>query len=325
MRLRCAARPSAAQTVPPKFALFLYSCFLTSQSGVSPVQTQDRTVIVLGNHVVDVITLSACNPGPWTGAGNNTYLLTGRIPTLIDAGVGDSRHLDQLATVLEDHGCDGLAQVLVTHGHVDHASGAPELARRWPSATFAKMPWPEVDSTIDVSWTPLADDDRVDAGDLSLRVVHTPGHSPDHVCFLDDESGTLFCGDLAMADGTVVIPASRGGSLVEYLASLERVRTLAPRRLLPAHGATIDDPVSLLTRYVKHRRYRERQIVAELDMLVEAGPDDLLRRVYPGVPDDLLGAARESLLAHLVKLESEGRVRAVGGRWILESIRAPDP
>ena len=59
-------------------------------------------------------------------------------------------------------------------------------------------------------------------------------------------------------------------------------------------------------------------------MLVEAGPDDLLRRVYPGVPDDLLGAARENLLAHLVKLESEGRVRAVGGRWILESSRAPD-
>jgi glyoxylase-like metal-dependent hydrolase (beta-lactamase superfamily II) len=272
---------------------------------------------------VDVVTLPGYNPGPWTGAGNHTYLLTGRVPTLIDAGVGDQRHLDRLQAALDDHGRQTLSQVLVTHGHSDHASGAPAIAKRWPKVTFRKMPWPDVDREIEVGWVPLRDHELVEAGDGALRVVHTPGHAPDHLCFLDEPSGTLFCGDLAILGGTVVIPASRGGCLVDYLESIERVRALAPRRLLPAHGDEISNPELLLSRYVTHRRLREQQIVKALDTLGETGPDELVQYVYRGVPDDLRGAARETVLAQLAKLQAEGRVRPVGPRWILEAVEGP--
>ena len=101
-----------------------------------------------------------------------------------------------------------LAQVLVTHGHVDHASGAPALAERLPGTRFLKMPWPERDSR----WpcrvgADCATATSIEAGDDALRAVHTPGHAPDHLCFWHEESRTLFCGDLASKGTTVVYPA----------------------------------------------------------------------------------------------------------------------
>jgi hydroxyacylglutathione hydrolase len=274
---------------------------------------------------VDVVTLPGHNPGPWTGAGTNTYLLTGRVPTLIDAGVGDPRHLQRLEDALSTGGRP-LAQVLVTHGHVDHASGAPALARRWPQATFRKMPWPGCDGQVEgVVWHPLRERERVAAGDGSVVAIHTPGHAPDHVCFLDEASGTLFCGDLAIEGGTVVIPASREGRLVDYLASLERVRALAPRRLLAGHGAVIEDPEALLTRYLAHRQRRERQILDALGDRRGVATDGLLGRIYGTLPSAVMGAARESLLAHLAKLEAEGRVRSSRRRWVLADAGGDTP
>ncbi len=271
---------------------------------------------------VDVLLLSGLNPGPWTGAGNNTYLLTGRVPTLIDAGVGDPRHLEAVASALVARGQE-LARVLVTHGHVDHASGSPALAARWPNAEFAKMPWPEVDSRLPLDWVPISNGERIQAGDGWLTAVHTPGHSPDHLCFLDEESETLFCGDLAILGTTVVIPASRGGSLVDYLASLTRIQALGPRRLLPAHGAPIEDPVSVLAGYLEHRRLRERQILGALGSSERLTTDEIVVRVYGAIPEELRGAARESALAHLAKLEDDGVAWRLDADWMLTTHGGP--
>lgn len=129
-----------------------------------------------------VVPIAAHNPGPWTGTGSWTYLLPGAGPTLVDAGSGEPRHLDDLAAALEatTSSPDALAQVLVTHAHPDHAGGAPPLAARWPGASFAKRPWPDRDQRFAVAWQALADDQLVVAGDVSLWVLHTPGHAPDH-------------------------------------------------------------------------------------------------------------------------------------------------
>ena len=183
------------------------------------------------------------NPGPMTGAGNNTYLLGGRTPTLVDAATGEAAHLSALEQAL---GSDRLAQVLVTHAHQDHADGSEPIAARWPDAAFRKMPWPERDRAHAVAWKPIADDEVVPAGDGALRAVHTPGHAPDHLCFFDETGGTLLSADLVVPGTTVVIPASHGGSLSQYLASLRRVQALAPARMLPAHGEPIDDPQAIL-------------------------------------------------------------------------------
>ena len=251
------------------------------------------------------------NPGPYTGAGNNTYLLSGREPALIDAATGEPRHLAALGEALDG---SSLSRVLVTHAHPDHASGAPGIAARWTGAAFFKLPWPEHDGKFGVPWRSLADQEVVSAGDGALRVVHTPGHAPDHVCFFDEAEGTLFCGDLLIQGGTVVVPGSYGGRLTDYLASLERVRELLPARVLPAHGPEIDDLNAVIDEYVAHRRRRDDQILSALRQ-GHATQAAIVRVVYPDLPPELRGAAGESVLAHLQKLEAEGAVRRRDAAW----------
>ena len=257
------------------------------------------------------VPIHAFNPGPITGAGNWTWLLRGTVPTLIDCGAGDARHLDAVAAALQGA---TLAQVLVTHAHSDHAAGAPAFAERFPGVRFRKMPWDERDGKWPVAWEPLADGEEVDAGDVRLRAVHTPGHAPDHLCFWHQDSHALFGGDLAVQGTTVWIPTSLGGDLAAYLASLERVIALAPARIYPAHGAVIDDPDDLLRGYLAHRREREAQVLAALRD-GDHDPDAIVEHIYRGIKDRLIPMAKESVLAQLQKLERDGRVRRDGEAW----------
>lgn len=252
--------------------------------------------------------LNACNASAWTGpTGNNTYFLPGRVPALVDAGVGHPDHLEALAAAL---GTAPLRLLLVTHGHPDHVRGVPAIVERWPGVRV-------------LSAEGLAGSDSIEAGDAPLRIVPTPGHSPDHLCFLSETTGDLFCGDLVRRGGTIVIPASKGGNLRQYLASLEAVRKLRPARLLPGHGPVVDDPAALIDEYIRHRLEREAQIVAALregDRTAAA----IAARIYGSRPAAFAEAAADSVLAHLVKLEEDGRVgraaegpAAAGMEWIL--------
>jgi glyoxylase-like metal-dependent hydrolase (beta-lactamase superfamily II) len=244
--------------------------------------------------------LHANNASLWTGpTGNNTYLLDGRVPALVDAGVGDPSHLDAIESLL---GGRSLDRVLITHGHQDHVGGLAAIAARWPSVRV-------------IRFSDLADG-VVEAGDSDLRVVRTPGHSPDHVCFFDDRSRDLYCGDLVRAGGSIVIPTSRGGNLRHYLDSLARVRDLSPRRLLPGHGPIIDDPRPLIDEYVKHRAEREEEVIAAL----RAGlmtPEQITTRVYGPLPAMLAAAAADTVLAHLMKLHDEQRAYVSDDGWRL--------
>ena len=241
-------------------------------------------------------TLAAGNASEWTGpTGNNTYLRPDSPSVLIDAGVGRSGHIESIAQRL---GSTPLHTVLLTHHHVDHVAGVPALLARWPLATVRGGGHGD----------PLHDGEVIAAGGTRLRAVHTPGHAPDHFCFLDESTCDLFCGDLVRIGGTVVIPASRGGSLREYLASLERVRDLAPRRLLPAHGPIIEDPTALIDAYIAHRRERERQVIDALAAGCRTAAE-IVMRVYVDLAPSLRPAAEETVNAHLQKLEDEGRHR----------------
>src|SRR5262245_35566976 len=233
------------------------------------------------------ILIPAGNASEWTGpTGNNTWLIAGSEPALIDAGVGNPEHVEAVARAL--HGAP-LERVLITHWHPDHVTGLPALRERWPRV-----------KTVDVMGEP------VPAGDGVLEIVPTPGHSPDHLCFFDRESGDLYSGDLARRGGTIVIPARKGGDLRAYLASLRLVRDLAPRRLLPGHGPIVDDPIGLIDEYIAHREQREQQILkAMLDGARTV--DDIVTHVYPDLAESLREAAADSVRAHLRKLRDEGR------------------
>jgi len=231
--------------------------------------------------------IRAGNASEWTGpTGNNTWLLRGREAALVDAGTGQPQHVDAVAAAL-----DGapLARVLITHWHPDHVNGLPALRDRWPALVVVEAPGPPVP-----------------AGDGTLEIIPTAGHSPDHLCFYDRESGDLYCGDLARRGGTIVIPARKGGDLRAYLSSLQRIRDLAPRRLLPGHGPIVDDPIALIDEYIAHRAQREQQILqAMLDGARTV--DEIVRRVYPALPASLSEAAADSVRAHLAKLRDDGR------------------
>ena len=231
--------------------------------------------------------IPAGNPSEWTGpTGNNTWLLTGREPALVDAGVGNPEHVDAVAAALNGA---PLARVFITHWHPDHVKGLPALQERWPRVAIIERPG-----------------DPVPAGNGVLEIIPTPGHAPDHLCFFDREAGDVYCGDLARRGGTIVIPARKGGDLRAYLASLRLIKDLRPRRLLPGHGPIVDDPIALIDEYLAHRAEREPQILkAMLDGARTV--DDIVRRVYPALPASLSEAAADSVRAHLAKLRDDGK------------------
>jgi glyoxylase-like metal-dependent hydrolase (beta-lactamase superfamily II) len=264
------------------------------------------------------IRIAANNPGPMTGGGNNTYLVvSGGDALLVDAGVGDPRHLSEIAAHLDSKRAR-LRVVLVTHIHADHASGAPAIDAAFPDVRFLKFVWPEEDRGYQVSWAPLRDGENIRIGVETMTALHTPGHSPDHLAFVHGSSRTVFTGDLVTAGSSVMIEASKGGDLRQYLSALERILALEPARLLPAHGQEISAPAAVLRQYLDHRRMRERQVIDALRSGHET-VQAIAESIYHGLDPALMPAARENVRAHLAKLREEGRAVEADTLWRIDT------
>jgi glyoxylase-like metal-dependent hydrolase (beta-lactamase superfamily II) len=255
----------------------------------------ERVVVALGQ-----------NPGLFTGPGTNTYLVgTGRRRLLLDTGEGRDAYLPVLERALERAGCDGIQEVVLTHGHPDHMGGAAAVLKRFGPLRVSKRPWSGVDERHGVAIEAIDEGAVIRTEGATLRAIHAPGHAPDHLCFVLEEEGAIFSGDNVLGVGTTVIPAE-SGDLGDYLRSLERLLAEAPTRIYPAHGPVVEDGVAKLHEYLAHRREREEQILAVL----EAGPArvaEIVRVVYATYPEALHGAAAQSVAQHLLKLEREGR------------------
>ncbi len=259
--------------------------------------------------MLPIVRVLAPNADVYTLDGTNTWVVGASPSIVIDPGPEIPEHLDEVAAAAGE-----VAAVLVTHDHPDHAPGAAAFAARFGAPVFA----------FRLAGTEHLHDGReVRGGSVSLRAVHTPGHTSDHLVFAHEASGALFTGDAVVGRGTSFIDASAGGDLGQYLRSLERMRGLGARTIYPGHGPVVFDAAAKLDEYVRHRAEREQQVLAVID----AGASTvaaIVDAVYDGYPAEVLPLAAGSVLAHLRKLEAEGRaVRAGRGDDATWSVASP--
>jgi glyoxylase-like metal-dependent hydrolase (beta-lactamase superfamily II) len=242
----------------------------------------------------------APNPSSMTLDGTNTYVLghSGNgAAALVDPGPPDADHFKRVEAALRelDVPC---RWILVTHHHLDHAEAAIPWASRLGAQVAAASP-----SVAGLGGRVLVDGDRISVGTTTVEVVATPGHCADHLAFRL-ETGAMLVGDHILGRGTSVVTHPEG-DLLAYLESLRRVLDLGPSALYPGHGpALLEDPTAVVSYYLEHRRYRERQILT----LLQRGPMDipgLVRVIYADVDERLWPYAEQSTRAAIDKLQVE--------------------
>ncbi|MDQ0673302.1 glyoxylase-like metal-dependent hydrolase (beta-lactamase superfamily II) [Pseudarthrobacter siccitolerans] len=236
----------------------------------------------------------APNPGPMSLDGTNSYVL--RVPgsagaVVVDPGPLDEAHLQALA------GAGPVKLILITHRHADHTAGSARLHQ------LTRAPVRAADGVhCHGSGTALQDGEVLSAAGVEVRVMATPGHTSDSVCFhlpADGTSGSTLTGDTILGRGTTVLDYP-DGTLADYLTSLDRLEALGPGTVLPAHGPVLPSLADIARAYRSHRLERLAQIRAALDSLGrDAAVGDVADAVYADVDPSVRRAAETSVAAQL--------------------------
>lgn len=263
----------------------------------------------------------APNPSPYTYTGTQTYVVGAEGDVaVIDPGPNEPEHVDAIMAAI---GNAKLAAIMCTHTHRDHSPAAAPLAERTGAPIIGCAPLvlksdrPRADEAFDTTYEPervLEDGEAMTGTGWTLRAVHTPGHTSNHLCFALEESGALFTGDHVMGWSTsVVIPPD--GDMGDYMASLEKLQAREDTVYYSAHGAPITKPKQLVRGMMGHRRQRENQIlrlISEEPRVIPA----FIPVMYKGLDERLIPAAEMSVEAHLLDLEKRGLASVgAGGIW----------
>jgi glyoxylase-like metal-dependent hydrolase (beta-lactamase superfamily II) len=261
-------------------------------------QAPDRIETAPGH--AEIVRVVAPNPGPMTLAGTNTYLYGSDPCVVIDPGPDDETHLEAVRDAAAERG--GIGLILLTHSHGDHAAGAQHLA-----ALSVDGPETEDIGAFEARRPGEPAVVLPSGGEEhgGLRVLATPGHAADHVCF-STEDGVCFSGDLVLGEGSTFVPPD-GGSLAAYMGSLRLLQGEEIELICPGHGPWVTAPGEKLAEYVEHREMRERRLLAALDR-GERSKQALLAEAWSDVATELRPAAALVMEAHLQKLDREGRL-----------------
>jgi glyoxylase-like metal-dependent hydrolase (beta-lactamase superfamily II) len=251
--------------------------------------------------------LLAPNPGPMSLEGTNSYVL--RAPgspaaVVVDPGPLDEAHLQALAAA------GPVDLILVTHHHADHTAGSARLHE------LTGAPVRAADKAhCHGGGAPLKDGQAILAGGLEVRVVATPGHTSDSVCFhlpADGPHGSVLSGDTILGRGTTMLDYP-DGTLGDYLASLDKLEALGSAAVLPAHGPTLPSLAGVTRAYRSHRLERLEQVRAALARLgAEASAGDVADVVYADVDPSVRRAAETSVSAQVHYLREEAARRSRG-------------
>ncbi|KDP84261.1 NUDIX hydrolase [Cupriavidus sp. SK-3] len=259
--------------------------------------------------------VTANNGSVMTGPGTNTYFVGDPARNewaVIDPGPDDEAHVAAVLAAAPGP----IRWILATHTHIDHSPATPRL-KAATGAPVLGRPAPPT-SRQDQTFQPgriLEHGERLSLGNgCTLRVIHTPGHASNHLCFLLEEEKTLFTGDHVMQGSTVVINPP-DGDMQAYLASLAALQNEDLAWLAPGHGFLMPRPADAIRTLIRHRMQREAKVLNALRDLGETDIDTLLLRVYDDVPERMLPVAKHSLLAHLLKLARDGRAQESGEHW----------
>ncbi len=267
----------------------------------------------------------APNGSPFTYTGTQTYLVGSEEGlAVIDPGPDDADHLAALESAIGDA---KVLAILCTHTHRDHSPAAAPLAASTSAPIIGCAPLviessaPRVDAPFDKEYRPdriLHDGESISGPDWTLTAVATPGHTSNHLCYALEETGALFTGDHVMAWSTsVVVPPD--GDMADYMASLMKLYEREDRIYYPAHGPAIEKTRQLVRGMYGHRKQRERQIVKLLEKRNRA-INELVPIMYKGVHERLWPAASQSVHAHLLELDRQGRVSCLDERWELTPV-----
>ncbi|KAK8254486.1 metallo-beta-lactamase domain protein [Phyllosticta capitalensis] len=263
-----------------------------------------------------VIRILGGNPGKFTLQGTNTYLVgRGSHRLLIDTGQGMPAWRDALRKVLAAENAI-VSDALLTHWHLDHVQGVPDLLSLCPSVRIHK------NSPDAPSQSAIHDGQTFTTDGATLRAFHCPGHTADHMAFVLEDEDAMFTGDNVLGAGTAVFE-----DLPAYMASLAGMAERFSGRAYPGHGPVIEDGRAKVLEYIKHRQEREAQVVQVLAQDAAAEGSDgrtgwtsmeIVKVIYKDVPENLHEAAERGVVQVLDKLEKEDKVRADDSqRWEL--------
>ena len=233
----------------------------------------------------------------------------------IDAGFPDEERTRPLLDYWRDTlGSTKTDWVFVTHRHYEHGGGV-NLVKEATGAQVAvgagdsEAVDRDVGEGSKIVDKPLNGGEVFNLGGRHLQAIASPGHTAGTFCYLLQEEGILFTGDHIMGEGTVVVRTDEGGSMSQHIDSLRKLLELDLKVVLSGHGPVMNDPLARIPELVRHRLERDEQI---LGMLREGTNevDALVSKIYGETNERLGFLARHQVVAHLKKLEEDGRVAA---------------
>lgn len=248
----------------------------------------------------------ANNPGPMTYFGTNTWVFDGPDGTIVlDPGPED--HPEHVDAIMR-HTDGKIALIVVSHTHHDHVGAVPALKAASGAKTVGFRTSATDSFTADIG---LGHGDTI----AGMTALHTPGHRSDHLCFsMPGRNETiLFSADHVMSWSTSIV-SPPDGNMIHYFASLKLLLDRDEAAYLPGHGPLLRQPLDLVREMLTHRMLREQAIVKKLSE-GQADTASIVEKLYRGLNPRLFKAAERSVLAHLLKLEEEGKAARDGDMW----------